>query len=166
MYFDNITNNELKQFHKSIKLTASYQELLLILFDKTQANKLIPLFYYDNVTANDKITILDDLLFLYVNNEDLKSIYFSSSNNANNDFDVYAETSTILNRRFLKLHFFDKVSKFNLNTYNFDIKDSNDILLGNYDTDKYGNCIIEINEDETTFTIISTTTKTSKEITV
>ena len=166
MYFTNITENEVKQFHDTIKITASYHELNNLnagaLFDKTHDMKLVPKFYFDKIKGDsDKLTILDDLLVLYVTYmedtvelTDLDKVYFSSEDQRKS-FGVLHEVVTVNGKYYLKLHFYDNITLFNLSNFNFNITQSNNGIHQDYTTDIYGNCIIPLQSDEGIFTVTS-----------
>lgn len=169
MYFSNIADSELKQFHRTVRLTASYSELNNLdedLFDKTQPNKLIPLFYTDTINGDsDYLTVLDNLVVLYVNYtdndeliNDLDKIYFDSVDESR-EFDLLHEIVTVNGKSYLKLHFFDNVSLFNLSNFTFHISQTNDGINQNNKTDMYGNCIIPLKHETGIFTVISNNTK-------
>ena len=157
MYYGSIVDEQVKIFHRDVKLNASYSELNGLasgaLFDKTKANKLIPKFYSDKITGNDNVTILEDLLVIYMANGDLDSLYFSSEEE-NITFGLLHEIQTIISRKFLKLHLYDSTSLFNLNNFAFNISNTTIGLNEDATTDKYGNYIIEITGTSGTFTVI------------
>ena len=160
MYYSNITDNELTQFKQTVKLTASYNELYYLslnLFDTTQVNKLIPLIYSDTITGySEKLTIIDDFIVLYMNEtvDDLDKLYFSSADE-NREFGVLHEIVTVNDKFFLKLHFFDKVSLFNLSEFSFHISQSDGGINQDFVTDIYGNCIIQLLSNSGVFTVTS-----------
>lgn len=162
MYYKSIADDEVKLFHKTVKLTAGYTELNSLnggaLFNKNKDNTLIPKFYSDKVTGNDNVKILEDLAVLYMDDEDLDSLYFSSTD-PNIEFSLLHEIQTVNNKKYLKLHFYDKTSLFNLNNFSFNITNTSIGLNEDTATDKYGNYIIEITGTAGTFTITSNTTK-------
>ena len=168
MYFSNITDNELVQFKQMVGLTASYNELYALgsnLFDVSQRNKLIPLFYSDTIDGySEKLTIVDDLLVLYMDEtvegvtvNDLDKLYFSSADE-NREFDVLHEIVTVNGKFFLKLHFFDNVSLFNLSDFRFHISQSDDGVNQDFVTDNYGNCIVPLVSNFGVFTVTSNNT--------
>ena len=155
MYYSNISDNEVKQFHEKIKLTAGYSELNSLdsdLFDKTIPNKCIPLFYTDEVSGNENIRILDNKIILYTDDDDLDSVYFKGKIE-NITFNVLAKIEHPSNY-LLRLHFYDNVSLFSLAGFQFHIKQS--VANGvNKDvvSDDYGNVIIPLETNQGTFTI-------------
>lgn len=159
MYYTNINNTEVQQFHKTTKVTATYNELANYtkLFDSTKSNRKAILFYTDKINGNSNLRILDDKLIIYFSNDDLSSIYFSSEKE-NVEFDVLHEISTVNNKYYLKLHFYDKDTLFNLAHFKFNITQSNDGISGDYETDIYGNCILPLTSNTGTFTVTSNNT--------
>ena len=160
MYYSNINNPEVKAFHEKIKLTAGYTELKALdtdLFDESNPNKCIPLFYSDKITGNENIRILDNKLILYTNDDDLDSVYFTGKLE-NITFDVKSRIVQPSNY-VLMLHFYDSVSLFSLAGFHFHIKQnsswSNTINV-DVVTDDYGNINIPLNRyhEPDTFTII------------
>ena len=157
MYYGSIADEQVKVFHRTVKLTASYGELNGLasgaLFDKTKTNKLIPKFYSDKITANDNVTILDDLLVIYMANGDLDSLYFHSVNE-NFEFDVLYEffrvSSTV---NMVSIHFYDRESLFALNGFSFNITNTSIGLNEDATTDKYGNVLLKIKNTTGTFTV-------------
>ena len=161
MYYTNINNTEVQQFHKTTKVTTTYNEISSYtnLFNSKDNRKAI-LFYTDKISGNSNLRILDDKLIIYFNNTDLGSVYFSSDNE-NVEFDLLHEITTVDNKYYLKLHFYDKDTLFNLAHYKFNITQSNDGINGDYETDIYGNSIIPLTTTTGTFTVTSNnTTKT------
>lgn len=163
MYYGTIIDDEVKAFHKDVKLTASYTELNGLasgaLFDKTKTNKLIPKFYSDHITGNDNVTIIEDLLVIYMSNGDLDSLYFSSEEE-HIEFGLLHEIQTVNNKKYLKLHLYNSTSLFNLNNFSFNITNTTIGLNENAVTDKYGNYIIEITGTSGTFTVIGSNGQT------
>ena len=160
MYYSDITNEELQKFHRKTKLTASYSELNELnskLFNKDTPNKCFPMFYTDKITGNDNVTILEDLVILYLQSEDLTSLYFQS-NEENRIFHVAYKVVELNSKYFLQLHFFDRDSLMNLSNYSFKITQSDEGITGNYETNEYGNIVIELLTSTGTFTITSNTT--------
>ena len=155
MYYSNINDNEVRAFHGKIKLTAGYPELNDLdtdLFDESNPNKCIPLFYSDKITGNENIRILDNKLILYTDDDDLDSVYFTGKLE-NITFDVLSEIIT-LNGLFLELHFYDEVSLFSLAGFNFNIKQSgsNGVIV-DVVSDDYGNVNIPLKSSSGNFTI-------------
>ena len=160
MYFSDITNKQLQYFHKKTKLGASYSELHDMdtdLFDTSQSNKCIPLFYFDTISGNENVIILDNLIVLYSQSNDLNSVYFNSEGDAIL-FGVTHEIVTVNSKYYLKLHFYDAISLSDLNNFRFNIMQSSNGINRNYATDKYGNCIIPLTSNTGTFTVISNDT--------
>ena len=158
MYYTNINNTEVQQFHKTTNVTTTYNEISSYtnLFNSKDNRKAI-LFYTDKISGNSNLRILDDKLIIYFNNNDLASVYFSSDNE-NVEFDLLHEIVTVDNKYYLKLHFYDKDTLFNLAHYKFNITQSNDGISGDYETDIYGNCIIPLTTTTGTFTVTSNNT--------
>lgn len=158
MYYTNINNTEVQQFHKTTNVTTTYNEISSYtnLFDSKDNRKAI-LFYTDKISGNSNLRILDDKLIIYFNNNDLASVYFSSDNE-NVEFDLLHEIVTVDNKYYLKLHFYDKDTLFNLAHYKFNITQSSDGISGDYETDIYGNCIIPLTTTTGTFTVTSNNT--------
>ena len=158
MYYTNINNTEVQQFHKTTNVTTTYNEISSYtnLFNSKDNRKAI-LFYTDKISGNSNLRILDDKLIIYFNNNDLASVYFSSDNE-NVEFDLLHEIVTVDNKYYLKLHFYDKDTLFNLAHYKFNITQSNDGINGDYETDIYGNCIIPLTTTTGTFTVTSNNT--------
>ena len=154
MYYSDINNEELQQFHNTVKITADYEELENYnnIFDTSQENKLIPLFYADKITGNSNLRILENKLVIYMDNDDLDSVYFSSEDQSK-DFNILHEFETVNNKDYLKLHFFNKLSLFGLVNYSFNL--SYDNVSEDYTTDEYGNAIIPVDTTSGTFTITS-----------
>lgn len=166
MYFGYINDDELLEFHNTVRLTASYSELNSLksgaLFDKSEAMKLLPLFYSDEIIGySERLTIIDDLIVLYrdysndaqVSVNDLDKLYFSSED-INREFDVLHETVLVNGKFYLKLHFYDKVSLFSLSAFSFNITQSDDGIKGDYSTDIFGNSIIPLTNSTGRFTVI------------
>ena len=156
MYYSNISDNEVKQFHERIKLTAGYTELKGIdtdLFDETNPNKCIPMFYSDAITGNENIRIIDNKIILYTDNTDLGSVYFKGKL-VNITFDVFGR-KVDLNGQFLELHFYDEVTLFSLAGFNFHITQSgsNGVIV-DVVSDDYGNVNIPLKSSGGTFTIL------------
>ena len=171
MYYSNINDNEVRAFHEKIKLTASYTELKALdtdLFDESNPNKCIPMFYYDEITGNENVRILDNKLILYTDDDDLDSVYFTGKLE-NLTFDV---TSRRVGSPFnyLILHFYDTISLFSLAGFHFHIKqNSTQHTYGiNLDvvSDDYGNINIPLKayHGTDTFTIICKETGQEKVI--
>ena len=158
MYYTNINNTEVQQFHKTTNVTTTYNEISSYtnLFDSKDNRKAI-LFYTDKISGNNNLRILDDKLIIYFNNNDLASVYFSSDNE-NVEFDLLHEIVTVDNKYYLKLHFYDKDTLFNLAHYKFNITQSDDGISGDYETDIYGNCILPLTTTTGTFTVTSNNT--------
>ena len=156
MYYTNINNDEVQRFHDTVKITAGYTELsdYSNLFDTSKDNRLIPLFHKDRITGNEDLRIINNDVVIYMDSSDLDSVYFSSEN-LKPQWDCIHEIVTVNDKYYLKLHFYDKTSLFNLNNLVFHITQSTTDLDSDYSTNMYGECIIPLTSNTGTFTITS-----------
>lgn len=156
MYYNNINNTEVQQFHNTVKLTAGYNELedYTNLFDTSKDNRLIPLFHRDTVSGNENLRIINNDVVIYMDDEDLESVYFSSEN-VKPSWGLLHEIITVNDKPYLKLHFYDKTSLFNLNNFTFHITQTDDGINEDYTTNLYGECIIKLTTDTGSFTVTS-----------
>ena len=127
------------------------------LFDKSIPNKCFPMFYTDTITGNDNVTILEDLVILYLQSDDLQSLYFKSSEE-NRVFHIAYKIVELNSKYFLQLHFFDRDSLMNLSDYSFNLSQSDGGITGDYETNNYGNTVIELNSVTGVFTVTSNST--------
>lgn len=149
VYYTDITDDELLLFHKLVKVNASYDEIKdNDVFMNDEPHKLIPLFNYDNISDDDNVNVLDEQCIVYMNDDDIK-VYFESSEEI--QFDIIPQYKD----GFLRLHFYDKESLFNLNNFAFNISNTTIDFNADYTTDKYGNVIIPLDDATGTFTVIS-----------
>ena len=167
MYYSNISDDEVKAFHNTIKITAGYTELKTLdtdLFDETTPNKCIPLFYSDKITGNENIRILDNKLILYTDDDDLDSVYFKGKLE-NLNFNIRGSIRTLLSKSFLVLHFYDPVTLFSLAGFHFHIK-QNSTNGVNVDvvSDNYGNIKIPLRNTTYDFNIVCK--ETGKEVVI
>ena len=65
MYYSNISNDELYQFHKVNKLNTNGKELN-VGYDVSNGNKMIvPLFYFDTIqTTSDKLRTINEKIII------------------------------------------------------------------------------------------------------
>ena len=149
MYYKDITDDELLLFHKLVKVNASYDEIKdNAVFKDDEEHKLIPLFNYDEISDDDDVNVLDDQCIIYMNEDDIK-VYFESSEEI--QFDIIPQYKD----NFLRLHFYDKESLFNLNNFSFNISNESIDFNADYTTDKYGNVIIQLDDADGTFIVTS-----------
>ena len=138
MYNGKISDDDVKIFHQSEKVTATYTELNSALFDKSKANKCFLKFYTDEIQGNANIRIIDNKLIIYSSDNDLDSVYFHNKDNHKRFKVLHNITESIL-----FLHFYDKDSLFNLANYNFNISQSGtNGIKKDIQTDIYGNITI------------------------
>ena len=154
MYYTNIADNEVKEFHQKAKVNASYNETSNYV-DRSQTNKAIPLFYSDKITGNENIRVIDNRIILYINWSDLDSVHFQSE--TKNSIGVFVDTLTVGTKDFIHLHFYNSNNNLNVILMDFRavIKDSNDevILTINDKVDDYGNYVIEYPTGATSITV-------------
>ncbi|WP_458454418.1 hypothetical protein [Methanobrevibacter sp.] len=149
MYFKNISDEDLILLHNTIKINKGYNELKTEdVFITAEPHKLIPLFYLDRITGSDKVRVLDDKVVLYTDINDLDDVYFES--------DIVSDVGLVWDfvDGYLKLHFFDIESLFNLNRLSFNISNTSNGFNENNVTDNYGNAVININNQTGTYTVI------------
>lgn len=140
MFYSNISDDEVKRFHDKVHVNINFPKVQLF---KYESNKCYPLFYADKITGNSNLRIIDNKLILYTDDSDLDSIEFISETNEDDGFNIIYKTVTIADKVFLKLHFYNPLTHKALMYFEFKIVELNKT----YSTDKYGNQLIELNDD-------------------
>lgn len=103
MYFKDITDEELTQFHNKVHINYKTKISNILnndLFEIEQINdliKIIPLFYFDNAySSNSNDKLIDNKLFLCEYKGDTELIFDTNDKNLNCGILTYDENDTII----------------------------------------------------------------------
>ena len=124
MYYKDILDSEVVQFHKGVRVNARLEEVLsrgssgdLPFIVKTDGgvNKAVPLFYSDSISSDyGGVRVLDNQCLFYTGDlEDYPEVWFESTLNGGG-LDLIYTTSLMQGNRFLSVHLFDKSTLFGL----------------------------------------------------
>ena len=181
MFFKDISDSEVVQFHKGVKVNARLEEVLsrgssgdypFIIKEDGDVSKAVPLFYSDSISSDyEGVRVLDNQCLLYTGDLTNYPLIRFNSNTMTGGFDLIYTTSSVVGTRYLSVHLFDKYTLFGLRNTNVTVTEYNDTtLLGRSDlvTDSTGGVSIGLhdktdkltfNVDENTKTILLTNDK-------
>ena len=166
MYYKNIASDELKVFHRKVRLTALYKELSSNLFI-TSTNKLVPKFYCDEITGNENVRIIDNQAVIYTDYNGLNSLYFSSSKEnftVDVHYDIVELDYQTFSQKYLRLHFYDATSFFGVKNFTFHLYNETMDIDEDCTADEYGNIVLVLDNPVGEFVITGNGQELSFEI--
>lgn len=154
MYYSNISNNEVKLFHNSVK--SNFNALLIDIIDNSLFNvetiienklyRIVPLFHCDTIVSTNKNDKILDNRCIICEYSTKTVLYFNTTNSVNN-FDYNYKIRTVNGKYFIDFIFFDNITLNRLNNIEITVEwfDNNDniLLSEDYCTNTSGNFIFK-----------------------
>lgn len=153
MFFKNIADVEVAQFHETVRINTNGYELNNAYVISDDKIKIIPLFYFDEIEGESELlAIIDDSVVLNMLDHEnmnvvLSCLSFNAVSSKGTGFDVLFDVYSVSEKHYLILHLYHSNSGFAVNnfTFNFKHKISGTIIAnGEYSTNNRGNIVIPI----------------------
>ena len=145
MYYTDINDEEVRQFHNSVKVNAKGADVSDALL--VEDNRIFPLFYCDEIAINHELLrVLDNKMILDMTNDSdvLEYIRFNSVSDVS-DFGIIHLFFKAYGNHYLAMYIYDRVTHFGLNAFEFTATHE-DTLIGNFNTNSNGDCIIKLGD--------------------
>ena len=139
MYFSDISDEEVVQFHKGVRVNARLEEVLsrgssgdypFIIKEDGGVNKAVPLFYSDSISSDyEGVRVLDNQCLLFTGDLTDYPLVGFNSNTMTGGFDLIYTTSSVAGTRYLSVHLFDKYTLFGLRNMSVTVMEYDDTTL-------------------------------------